>query len=423
MNALDVFLHDERVGRVERLAGATLRFSYLPTWLGHDRAQALSLHLPLREEPFGDFECRPFFAGLIPEGDFLKAIARIFHVAAENPFSVLEEIGGECAGAVSLVAPGAPLPALSAPPPRWLDRDDLGGLLERLPSRPLLAGPGDDEGVRLSLAGTTDKLPVLWDGERIGITRGLPPSTHIVKKPIPGVEDMVANEAYCLALAGSAGLAAAEATPLVATGQEGLLVRRFDRHDDGGAAGRIHQEDVCQALGFVPAEKYESDGGPGVASCAVLLRERSAAPAVDLLALLDALLFNLLIGNCDAHAKNYSLLLEGAGSPRLAPLYDLLSTRAYPELRNRKMAMKYGGEYRADRIRGRHLARLAADLDVAPRIVRARAVDLAERVRAARLAARAGLSSPWQDAPLLDRIDSLIEATAEALARAVSEPA
>jgi serine/threonine-protein kinase HipA len=233
---------------------------------------------------------------------------------------------------------------------------------------------------------------------------------------------MVANEAYCMALAAAVGISTAEATPLATPGHEALLVRRFDRREDAdGEIHRVHQEDVCQALGFVPAEKYEADGGPGVAACAALLRERSAAPAVDLLAFLDALLFNLAIGNCDAHAKNYSLLLEGEESPRLAPLYDLLSTRAYPELRNRKMAMKYGGEYRADRIRGRHLDRLAADFGIAPRGVRSRTAEFVERLNAARGPARDGLPEPWRGAGLLDRIDAVIEDSTAMLRRALAE--
>jgi serine/threonine-protein kinase HipA len=419
MSALDVFLHAERVGRVERLPGAELRFAYRPA--SATAGTPLSLRLPRRAEPFADRECRPFFLGLIPEGDFLTAIARAFRVAAENPFAILAEIGGECAGAVSLVAEGAAPPQLSAPPPRRLDSAQLANLLTELPSRPLLVGE-DGEGVRLSLAGTTDKLPVLWDGESIGITRGRPPSTHIVKTPIRGVLEMVANEAYCLSLAAAAGIVAAEAKPLAMGGHEALLVRRFDRREDAdGEVHRVHQEDICQALGFVPAEKYEADGGPGVAACVALLRERSAAPAVDLLAFLDALLFNLAIGNCDAHAKNYSLLLEGEESPRLAPLYDLLSTRVYPELRNRKMAMKYGGEYRADRIRGRHLDRLAADFEIAPRAVRGRTAEFVERLNAARGTARDGLPEPWRSAALLDRIDVLIDDSTAMLHRALAE--
>ena len=116
MTALDVYLHSAHVGRLVRLDGARLEFAYAPGWA--DRGQPLSLCLPLREEPFSDPECRPFFAGLLPEGEFLKAVARALGVSAGNPFSVLEEIGGECAGAVSLVpearrAAFRPLPAAS----------------------------------------------------------------------------------------------------------------------------------------------------------------------------------------------------------------------------------------------------------------------------------------------------------------------
>jgi serine/threonine-protein kinase HipA len=420
MTALDVYFHADRVGLLERLPQAKLRFAYEPQWVA-DGGAPLSLSLPLREEPFVDEECRPFFAGLLPEGDFLRAIARAFHVSVENPFSVLEEIGGECAGAVSLAPPGAEPPFLNARPPRWLSNDELLLLLEELPSRPLLGGlEGDEEGVRLSLAGARDKLPVLWEEERVGITRGQPPSTHIVKKPIPSLPEMVANEAYCLALASESGLTAAEATPLAAGDREGLLVKRYDRLSGNGVR-RIHQEDFCQALGRLPEEKYESDGGPGVSACASILRRHSAAPAVDLLAFLDALLFNLLIGNTDAHAKNYSLILEGDGSPRFAPLYDLLSASVYGPPYGRMLAMKYGGEYRPRRIRGRHLDRLAGDLEISPRTVRSHATDMVDRVLSSRSVARLGLPSPWQDVELIDGIDKVVAETAEALERAADE--
>lgn len=419
MRALDVFLHRDCVGRLERLPQARLAFAYHPAWLA--RGEPLSLALPLREEPFSDEECRPFFAGLLPEGEFLRAVARAFHVSVENSFSLLEEIGGECAGAISLVARGGQPPFKDSQPPRWLEGDGLERLLDELPSRPLLVGLGEDEGIRLSLAGTRDKLPVLWEGDRIGIARGNPPSTHIIKKPITELRDMVANEAYCLALAAESRLVAAEAMPLRAGAHEALLVRRYDRSDEpGGEVHRIHQEDFCQALGVLPAEKYEADGGPGVAACATLIRHRVAAPAVDLLRFLDALVFNLVIGNTDAHAKNYSLLLEGEGSPRLAPLYDLLSARAYWPY-EQKMAMKYGGEYRGDRIRSRHLDRLAADLDISSGLVRRRVSDVAETISVSADAARRRLPGGWQDVELLDEIQAVVEAVAGSLLRTAVE--
>lgn len=426
MNELDVYLHSDRVGRLERLPGAKLRFTYETSWAAVPGNSPLSLSLPLREKPFDDAECRPFFSGLLPEGEFLKTIARRFLVSAGNPFALLAEIGGECAGAISLVAHGEEPPFRDAPPPQWLSSGGLALLLAELPKRPLLAEPGrDDEGIRLSLAGTQDKLPVLWRAEKVGITRGRPPSSHIIKAPTPSVEDMVANEAYCMALAAEAGLSVAEATPLAPGAEEGLLVRRYDRFAEDGdtVIRRIHQEDFCQALGIYPEEKYQAHGGPGVATCGALIQQHSAAPAPDTFAFLEALFFNHLIGNADAHAKNYSLLLDGAEAPRLAPLYDLLSTRVYGRRFNRKLAMKYGGEYRAERVRGRHLDRLAADLDLAPRGVRRRAADMVDRVSASTEGARQRLPGRWAGARVVDQIEENVAEMAGVLRSAAAEPA
>lgn len=420
MNALDVYLHDERAGLLERVDGASLRFTYDLDWLAGAQTP-ISLSLPLREEPYGDPECRPFFKGLLPEGEFLRSIARTFHISAENPFTVLQEIGGECAGAVSLVEPGDEPPFASAPDPEWLTEPQLTSLLAELPARPLLAGPHDEEGVRLSLAGTRDKLPVLLRDDRVGITRGRPPSTHIVKVPPPELDGFVANEAYCMALAREVGLAAATATPVRAGHLEALLVERYDRFRAGSTVRRIHQEDLCQASGRLPEMKYEAEGGPGVAECARLIGAHAAGPGVSLLKFLDALLFNLLIGNADAHSKNYSLLLEGPGAPKLAPLYDLLSTRVYGRRFGRKMGMKYGGEYRPEWLRGRHLDRLGDDLGIAPRRVRRHATEIADLTLKRREAARESLPSDWRDTPIIDSIDGIVAEFGEHLRHAAAE--
>lgn len=383
MSRLDVFLHDDPVGRLDRLENAKLRFTYADEHLAEGRTP-LSLSLPLQAEPFEDAEARPFFAGLLPEGDFLRSVAREFQVSAKNPFSLLNEIGGECAGAVSLMPPGAK--PQSRREPMWLTLEMLDELIATLPRRPLsVAIDGETEELRMSLAGAQQKLPVLFQGGDIGITRGRPPSTHIIKLPDPTFEGLVANEAYCLALAAAVGLDTVEASPWhtgapfasrTDDATEFLLVTRYDRSPDGH---RIHQEDFCQALGRVPELKYQAEGGPDVASCAKLIRTVGAAPAVDLLTFADALIFNLVIGNHDAHAKNYSLILEGDRSPRMAPLYDLVSTVAYPGLR-RKLAMKYGGEYRPDYLESRHFERLASDLGMAAPAFARRARELCRRL-------------------------------------------
>jgi len=419
-DALDVYLHDEKAGILERLDGARLRFTYNRDWLV-TAEDPISLSLPLREEPYEDPACRPFFSGLLPEGEFLRSIARTFHISAGNPFTVLREIGGECAGAVSLAAPGSEPPTASAPPPEWLSDQQLASLLTELPARPLLAGGKVDEGVRLSLAGTRDKLPILLEDARVGITRGRPPSTHIIKMPPPEIPGLVANEAYCMTLAKEVGLSAATAMPLRADHLEALLVERYDRTRDGSRVRRIHQEDFCQAYGRPPEVKYESDGGPSVAECGALIRAHVGGPGADLLEFLRALLFNLLIGNADAHSKNYSLLLEGPGGARLAPLYDLLSTRAYGRRLGRKMRMKYGGEYRPEWIRGRHLERLGNDLGIAPRRVRSQASEIARITLGLRGTGRERLPLPWREDPILDAVDETIATFAEVLLRAAGE--
>lgn len=422
MNALDVYLHKDRVGVLERLEGSRLRFTYAADLLAQATVP-LSLSLPPRAEPYADSACRPFFAGLLPEGGFLRSVARNFHISADNPFTVLQEIGGECAGAVSLVARDDAPPFAHAPEPTWLSERELAELLAELPQHPLLSGAGDDEGIRLSLAGTRDKLGVLLEDGRVGITRGHPLSTHILKVPPPDIPGLVANESYCMALAREVGLSVAVATPLRADHVEALLVERYDRLRTGSQVHRLHQEDFCQAAGRPPEAKYEAEGGPGVAECGLLIRTHAAGPGAALLRFLDALLFNVVIGNADAHSKNYSLLLEGKPAPRLAPLYDLVSTRAYGQRFGRKMGMKYGGEYRPDRIRGRHLDRLGEALGIAPRRVREHATEISAKAVRSREVARASLSQPWCGDKILDAIDETVDHFAETLRKAAIEPA
>ena len=227
-----------------------------------------------------------------------------------------------------------------------------------------------------------------------------------------------------MSLAREVGLSVATVEPLRADDREALLVERYDRFREGSRVRRLHQEDFCQATGRGPEAKYESEGGPGVAECGALVRDYVAAPGPALLRFLDALLFNVLIGNADAHSKNYSLLMDGPGAPRLAPLYDLISTRAYGRRFGRKMGMKYGGEYRPDRIRGRHLDRLANALGFAPRRVRIHAEDIAARAVRSRGAARQSCSRiAWRQDPILDSIDETIEQFSAVLVGAATEPA
>jgi serine/threonine-protein kinase HipA len=154
---LNVWLFSDHVGTLALVDGR-LSFCYHPTWLLHEHALALSASLPLQAEPFDDRQTRPFFAGLLPEGQVRRLIAQQFQVSGQNDFALLDHIGGECAGAVTLLAPGQILPTTNHDNHvQWLSDEEVVAILDELPHRPMLAGT---DGLRLSLAGAQDKLPV-----------------------------------------------------------------------------------------------------------------------------------------------------------------------------------------------------------------------------------------------------------------------
>jgi serine/threonine-protein kinase HipA len=267
---IGVWLFDHPVGTLS-LVGGRLRFQYRPDWLAQPTAVALSQSLPLRPEPFDDHECRAFFAGLLPEGNLRRLIAQQYQVSSQNDFALLNAIGGECAGAITFVPDGQTVATTLQAAVEWLNEPQLMALLDELPRRPMLAG---SNGIRLSLAGAQDKLPVVFDGQRIGLPKGGQPSTHILKPAMAAVEDSAINEGFCLALAQAMGMPAAKAQFFAVNDRHVLLVARYDRLEDAdGRLVRIHQEDFCQALGVVPEMKYQNEGGPDLKSCFDLLRK------------------------------------------------------------------------------------------------------------------------------------------------------
>jgi serine/threonine-protein kinase HipA len=399
---LVVWLGSAEVGTLS-LASGRLQFRYAPDWLVSPQVRALSCSLPLQAEPFEDMQARPFFAGLLPEGRMRLLIAKQFHISRQNDFALLENIGGECAGAVSLLPLGVALPSASDAAVQWLNEDQLIALLDELPHRPMLAGR---DGLRLSLAGAQDKLPVVFDGNRIGLPQHGQPSTHILKPPIAGVNDSVVNEAFCLALARAMQLVTAQSRIHRAGDRQFLLVQRYDRTvNDAGQVVRVHQEDLCQALGVVSEMKYQNEGGPDLAACFSLLRRATRPSAPQVLRLLDYVIFNALVGNHDADAKNFSLLY-GEKSTVLAPLYDVLSTAVYPEL-TPKMAMKLGSKYKFSEVQGRHWDQFAESAGLARAQTRKRVLELANTVPV--IARQVQAEVPFAGHPLIAKIVTLIE--------------
>jgi serine/threonine-protein kinase HipA len=359
---LDVYFKVSLVGHLWLDEHRHFVFRYDAGWLKQKGAIPLSLSLPLREEPFIDDRARSFFTNLLPEAEIRKMIARQLGISEQNDFALLREIGGDCAGAVSVLPEG--VPPLEKPGYRELDEDELHEIITELPTRPFLVG---EKGVRLSLAGAQNKLPIYMEGTRIFIATGNAPSSHILKPPIQGLDETVDNEAFCMMLASRMDLAVPKVT--IRQGRDRLyIVERFDRgKNNDGKILRLHQEDFCQALNVPPDQKYESEGGPSLARCFELLKEESVSPAADQKALLSWVIFNFLIGNADAHAKNLAIIYTEQG-PRLAPFYDLISTRVYPDLIN-KFAMRIGGENRPDWIQPRHWERFSEDVNIRPRLV------------------------------------------------------
>jgi serine/threonine-protein kinase HipA len=338
---LAVYLGQERIGELERQGPARYRFTYDGGVVEQrgEGAIVLSASLPARAETYPNGLTRPFFEGLLPEGVARREIARMLGVSEANGFGLLGQLGSDCAGAV-VVLPAETAPGTGRGEIRWLSEQELEERLRDLPRRPLGVMP--EEGIRLSLGGVQHKLIVVRapDGQ-IGQPVDGTPSTHIIKPGLEAYRDIVVNEAFCLQVASRTGLEAARAEIRTFGTMETLVVERFDRTLSGAASiVRLHQEDLCQALGVLPEAKYENEGGPSIATISELLREIGTAR--DLRWFSQAVLLNFLLGNSDAHAKNYALLYDQPSRVRLAPLYDIVSTAVYPALTTR-LAMSIAG--------------------------------------------------------------------------------
>lgn len=239
------------------------------------------------------------------------------------------------------------------------------------------------DGIRLSLAGAQDKIAVHVDGDQISIPLGGAPSTHILKPAIAHFEGLVFNEALCMTLATSIGLLAASVETRRVEDIDYLLVKRYDRKVLGASIERLHQEDFCQALGIISEHKYQREGGPSLKSGFSLIRDISSTPVIDLQRFLDAVIFNFLVGNHDAHGKNFSFIYDHSLAlglrASIAPLYDIVCTSYYPEL-SQKMAMKIGGEYESEMVRPRSFEKMADECGLAKPLVKKRILELSESV-------------------------------------------
>ncbi|HEY3831949.1 MAG TPA: HipA domain-containing protein [Acidimicrobiia bacterium] len=357
---LAVWLYEQCVALIDRDRDR-LRLTYTDEAL--DRyplgSPLLSLSMPVGNRRYTQGIVRPFLDGLLPEGDSRAAIARDVGVSPTDTYGLIRELGRDCAGAIVVQPaeqsrPQRPTTTTAEP----LDDETLARLVGGLRSAPL----GVDGRVRISLAGVQEKLVLtkLADG-RWGRPVDGTPSTHILKPEIATFPHTVQNEAFCMRVARYLGLVAANVETTQVGNRQMIVVERFDRRVIANSdVERIHQEDFCQATGIAPEAKYEANGGPSLRRIAGILGEVAEAGSVD--RLLAATTVNALLGNGDAHAKNFSLLHNPSGALTLAPLYDLVSTLYYGDDR---LAMYVDNVRRIDRVTVTRLVNEAVSWGVA----------------------------------------------------------
>lgn len=376
-------------------------FSYQPSWLETKGAFPISVRMPLQADLFPPAIVFPWLQNLLPENEILVTIGRIIGTAPGDVLGMLQRMGRDIAGALTIGNPPEGQETQGyrpIPDERALER-----IVEELPARPFLVGEQD---VSMSLAGAQEKLPVAMHDGHIAIPVHGAPSTHILKPDNPRLSGSVQNEALSLVLADLLGLNPTlmkVAGPFdaytfarfsrvsnrtdntspqhVTTGRAGgrsyLLVKRYDRGEGGR---RIHQEDFCQALGRPPSAKYQHNqtGTPGPSLHDFFELTRHYMTGSDILRLLDAVIFNVLIGNVDSHAKNYSLVIT-AGGFSLAPLYDVMCGAAWDGI-TLNHAQTIGHQRRGKHIQRRDWIRMAQDCGLSPSGVVRRVIRLTDAV-------------------------------------------
>lgn len=349
-DTLLVIAEETIAGTITRVPGGKLRFDYDESYASRPESTPLSLSMPTQTRSHPDHVISPWLWGLLPDNDrVLERWARQFHLARPALFPLLATpVGNDCAGAIRFARPEAAERVLDrVGAVTWLTDSDVA---ERL--RELRADSTNWLGTsftgQFSLSGAQAKTALLYENGKWGVPSGPTPTTHILKPAIAGLDDHDLNEHLCLDAARRAGLPAAR-TRIIRFGEESaIVIDRYDRLTTQQGIRRVHQEDLCQALSIPPMKKYQSEGGPSARDIVEVLRgampPRAAEKAV--WRLVDALIWNWIIGGTDAHAKNYSLLLARR-QVDLAPLYDVASALPYGDHEKKlRLAMKIGGDYR-----------------------------------------------------------------------------
>ena len=370
-DALNVWNGHRLAGRLRRDSFGHIGFRYDPEWLSGG-GFAISQTLPLGAEEFTAEEgvAHRFFANLLPEGGFRERIVRDLKIS-DTDFNLLRAIGGECAGALSVLpVERKPLTQHSYRP---INDEELTDIVSQRGQPYSWSG---EKRPRFSLAGAQNKFPILMREGKYLLPHEESPSSHILKFEIAGYRNVPAYETFTTLLAKAVGLPVVNIQLRSVNSIHYTIMERYDRFlSDEGEMLRAHQEDFCQALGYGHEKKYQEDGGPSFAQCFGMLRDVSGDPATDLPHLLRWQIFNVLAGNSDGHAKNLSLLYKDNGEVRLAPFYDLVCTRAIERI-DYHLALSVGNERNPGVIIKRHWEDMAKQCDIRPRYL----LDLVDEV-------------------------------------------
>lgn len=369
---LNVFFGKEKCGLLSTTENRGIVFQYLGSYLLKPHSKSISLSLPLQQEEFSQKQCLPFFSGLLPEEFTRKRVADYLHISELSTMKLLEALGQECAGFITIADDEFDESNLKTKYEidssnyEKISYERLEEFVKNITLKPFIKA---DDKLRLSLAGAQEKLALAFFNNQWYLPLNGSPSTHILKPTREGsLSTLAQNEYFCMNLAKYCGLSVPEIKLENIAGKDVLIVQRYDRIITDGKISRLHQEDMCQALGIMSEKKYQSDGGPGIKDIYELLKRNSVSPVIDLKNFLTQVLFNYLIGNCDAHSKNYSILYDKKGNARLAPAYDLVSTRVYSSL-TQKMSMKIGSHFELKKVCEDDFVLLAEQLNINQKVI------------------------------------------------------
>jgi serine/threonine-protein kinase HipA len=340
-SSLTLWMNGELVG-IWSVDRGSHRLTYDKTWLASPRRRSLSLSLPITSalEIRGPVVAN-YFDNLLPDNERVRErIARRYKTKSVEVFELLQAVGRDCVGAVQLMPEGVEPQGWNEIAGEPLSEHQVAEVLRSTPSDAVLGQTRDDDHMRISLAGAQEKTALLFMNKRWHRPLGATPTTHILKLPLGLVggsrrvdlSDSIENEWLCAQILYHLHLPVAVTEMWRFEDQKALVVTRFDRSRQVGEHGqewiaRLPQEDFCQALGFPPSQKYEKDGGPGIADCMRLLA--GSADGADRQSFALTQLAFWLMGATDGHAKNYSIFLERGDTYITTPLYDVLSIFPY----------------------------------------------------------------------------------------------